>query len=82
MRAPRRSRFAWALSLGTGILLGWSPWRPAEPFRAAPPRNPLSRQGALEELVNAQLEQALIRAESTAHLLALLAAPSSQEDGP
>lgn len=81
VRAPRPSRLAWLLPVAAGALLGRLAWERPAPTEAgggsAPPR-----EGALEELVHARLEQALIRAEPTARLLALLPAPGAPEGGP
>lgn len=81
VRAPLRFRSGWALALAGGSLLAWTLWRPAESSRAAAASSGF-REGALEELANARLEQALIRAETTARLLHLLEERSGGAGGP
>ncbi|HEX6885558.1 MAG TPA: hypothetical protein VF530_19455 [Planctomycetota bacterium] len=81
MRASRRSRLAWLLPSAAGVLLGWLAWQRPAPAAAGGGGGP-PREGALEELAHARLEQALIRAEPTAQLLALLPAPGEPEGGP
>ena len=63
------------------VELGLLAWQRPEPSGAgAGLREP--REGALLELDHARLEQALIRAEATARLLALVPPPGEPEGGP
>jgi len=81
VRAPRRSRLAWLPPFAAGVLLGWLAWEQSAPAEAGGGSGP-RREGALEELAHARLEQALIRAEPTARLLALVPAAAEPEGGP
>lgn len=80
VRAPRRPRFAWLIPIAAGAVLGGLAWRAPAPASAAGRSG--VQEGALEELAQARLEQALIRADTTAHLLGLLAGRPQPEGGP